>query len=103
MVVIALWISLVLGILYLTQIFIFKNIYITYYGITIKTLGILTMPYFFQFFIGLSKEEGNLKALRNTILYIFPLYVWTFMWYIVMFKAVGVKSWETTKTTHVGE
>lgn len=101
-VVIALWISLVLGIVYVFQIFVLKNIYITYYGITLQTLIFLTIPYVFQFFIGVAKEEGSLKAVKNTILYIFPLYLWTFIWYIVMFKAIGVKSWETTKTTHIG-
>lgn len=102
MVVIALWISLILGLSYMVQIFILKTIYVTYYGITLQTLAILTTPYVLQFFIGIKKEEGNLRALKNTFLYLFPLYLWTFIWYIVMFKAIGVKSWETTKTIHIG-
>ncbi|NQE06214.1 Glycosyltransferase AglE [ANME-1 cluster archaeon GoMg1] len=102
-VVIALWTSLALGVLYIIQIHIFKTVFITYYGITLKTLAILTTPYVIQFFIGAAKEEGKLRALKNTVLYVFPLYLWTFIWYLVMFKAISVKSWETTKTLHIGD
>ena len=101
-VVIALWTSLALGVLYIIQIHIFKTVFITYYGITLKTLAILTTPYVIQFFIGAAKEEGKLRALKNTVLYVFPLYLWTFIWYLVMFKAISVKSWATTKTLHIG-
>ena len=102
-VVIALWTSLALGVLYIIQIHIFKTVFITYYGITLKTLAILTTPYVIQFFIGAAKEEGKLRALKNTVLYVFPLYLWTFIWYLVMFKAISVKSWATTKTLHIGD
>lgn len=101
-VVIALWTSVALALLYIIQIYIFKTVFITYYGITLKTLAILTVPYILQFFIGVAKQEGTLRALKNTILYVFPLYLWTFIWYLVMFKAISVKSWATTKTLHVG-
>lgn len=101
-VVIALWTSLGLGLFYVYQVYILKTILVTYYGITIKTLAILTVPYILQFFIGVAKQEGTLRALKNTILYAFPLYLWTFIWYLVMFKAISVKSWATTKTLHVG-
>ena len=101
-VVIALWTSLGLGLFYMYQMYVLKTILVTYYGITIKTLAILTTPYIIQFFIGAAKHEGKLKAIKSTILYVFPLYLWTFIWYIVMFKAIRVKSWSTTKTDHIG-
>jgi cellulose synthase/poly-beta-1,6-N-acetylglucosamine synthase-like glycosyltransferase len=101
-VVIALWTSLALGVLYIIQIHLFKTAFIAYYGITVKTLAILTVPYIIQFFIGAAKEEGKLRAIKNTLLYVFPLYLWTFIWYLVMFKAISVKSWGTTKTLHIG-
>jgi cellulose synthase/poly-beta-1,6-N-acetylglucosamine synthase-like glycosyltransferase len=101
-VVIALWTSLGLGLFYVYQTFVLKTILVTYYGITIKSLAILTTPYIIQFFIGAAKAEGKLRALKSTILYVFPLYLWTFIWYIVIFKAIRLKSWATTKTDHIG-
>ncbi len=101
-VVIALWTSLGLGLFYIYQALVLKTILVTYYGITVKTLAILTAPYLLQFFIGMAKHEGGLKAVKSTILYVFPLYLWTFIWYLVMFKAVTVKSWAPTKTAHIG-
>lgn len=101
-VVIALWISLGLGLFYVYQMFVLKTILVTYYGITVKNLAILTMPYIIQFFVGVAKEEGNLKAIKTTILYVIPLYLWSFIWYLVIFKAIRVKSWAATKTDHIG-
>ena len=101
-VVIALWTSLGLGLFYAYQVFVLKTILVTYYGITIKSLAILTAPYIIQFFIGAAKAEGKLRALKSTIFYVFPLYLWTFIWYIVIFKAIRLKSWATTKTDHIG-
>ncbi len=101
-VVIALWISLGLGLFYVYQVYVLKTILVTYYGITVKNLAILTMPYMIQFFVGVAKEEGKLKAIKTTILYVIPLYLWSFIWYLVIFKAMFVKSWEATKTTHIG-
>ena len=102
-VVIALWTSLGLGLFYTYQMFVLKTIIVIYYGITLKTLAILTTPYIIQFFIGAAKHEGKLKAIKSTILYVFPLYLWTFIWYIVLFKAISVKSWASTKTDHIGD
>jgi cellulose synthase/poly-beta-1,6-N-acetylglucosamine synthase-like glycosyltransferase len=98
----ALWISLTLGIFYAFQIYILETVLFAFYGITLKMLVILTAIPVIQVFLVLAHDEGNLKALRTTVFYIVPLYCWTFVWYIVVFKAIRVKSWATTKTTHIG-
>ena len=98
----ALWISLILGILSAVQIYIFKTVFFAFYGITLKMLGILTLISVIQVFLVLANDGGKLKALRTTMVYMIPLYCWTFVWYWVMFRAIGVKSWSTTKTTHIG-
>lgn len=97
-----LWISLSLGILYTFQIYILKTILFAFYGITLKPLAILTVVSVMHVFIVLARDEGRLKALRTTVFFIVPLYCWSFIWYVVMFKAIRVKSWATTKTTHIG-
>jgi cellulose synthase/poly-beta-1,6-N-acetylglucosamine synthase-like glycosyltransferase len=98
----ALWISLTLGVFYAFQIYILKTVLFVFYGITLKMLVVLTVIPVIQVFLVLAHDEGKLKALRTTMFYMVPLYCWTFVWYIVVFKAIRVKSWATTKTTHIG-
>ena len=97
-----LWISFILGVLYAFQVYALGTVFFVFHGITVKMLAVLTAISVMQVFLVLTRDEGILKGFRTTMVYMIPLYCWTFVWYIVMFKAIRVKSWATTKTAHIG-